>query len=72
MMDILETATLASCGFLVKKYVFLEQDMETNKQRIFYGISFFLIVSAFFAFGKDAASIWGTGIFGNQRVVCYG
>ena len=57
MMDILETATLASCGFLVKKYVFLEQDMETNKQRIFYGISFFLIVSAFFAFGKDAASM---------------
>ena len=54
---IFETAAIAVSGFLVKKYVFLEPDMETKKQRIFYGISFFLIVSVFFVFGKDAASM---------------
>ena len=54
---ILETAAIAVSSFLVKKYVFLEPDMETKKQRIFYGISFFLIVSVFFVFGKDAASM---------------
>ena len=57
IIGILETATIAISSFLVKKYVFLEPDMETKKQRIFYIISFFLIVSVLFAFGKDAASI---------------
>ena len=57
IIGILETAAIASIGFLVKRYVFLEPDMEAKKQRIFYGISFFLIVSVFFAFGKDAASM---------------
>ena len=57
IIGILETAAIASSSFLVKKYVFLEPDMETKKQRIFYGISFFFIVSVFLAFGKDAASM---------------
>ena len=57
IIGILETAAIASSGFLVKKYVFLEPDMETKKQHIFYGISFLLIVSIFFVFGKDAASM---------------
>lgn len=54
---ILETAAIAVSGFLIKKYVFLEPDMEAGKQRIFYWISFILIGIMFFAFGKDAATI---------------
>lgn len=54
---ILETAAIAVSGFLIKKYVFLEPDMEAGKQRIFYWISFILIGITFFAFGKDNASL---------------
>lgn len=57
MIDILETAAIAVSGFLVKKYVFLEPDLEDRKQRIFYGVSFFLIASILCVFGKDAASM---------------
>ena len=57
IIGLLETAIIAVGGFLVKKYVFLEPDMEPKKQRIFYGIISFLAVVAFFAFGKDVATI---------------
>lgn len=57
MLEILETATIAISGFLIKKYVFLEPDMEANKQRIFYWISFFLIGIIFVVWGKDAATM---------------
>lgn len=55
MLEILETATIAIGGFLIKRYIFLEPDMEAKKQRIFYFASFFLIGIMFFVFGKDAA-----------------
>ena len=57
IMGLLETAAIASSGFLVKKYVFLEPDMEAGKQRVFYWISFFLTLGVFFTLGKDAASM---------------
>ena len=57
IMGLLETAAIASSGFLVKKYVFLEPDLEAGKQRIFNRILFFLAFGVFFAFGKDVASI---------------
>ena len=57
MIDILETAAITVSGFLIKKYVFLEPDMEAKKQRIFYWISFFLIGIVFLIFGKDAATM---------------
>ena len=57
IIGILETAAIAISSFLVKKYVFLEPDMVTKKQRIYYMISFFLIAGVLFAFGKDAASM---------------
>ncbi len=41
ILEILETAAIAVSGFLIKKYIFLEPDMELKKQRIFYLISFF-------------------------------
>ena len=67
IIGIMETATIAISGFLAKKYVFLEPDMETKKQHIFFAIGFVLIFSVFFILGKDAASIAvlflvGTGI----------
>lgn len=55
MLELLETATIAVSGFLIKKYIFLEPDMKAEKQRIFYLASFFLIGTMFFVFGKDAA-----------------
>lgn len=57
MIEILETTAIAVFGFLIKKYVFLEPDMEAKRQRTFYWISFFVIGCAFFTFGKDAASL---------------
>ena len=57
IMGILETAAIAISGFLVKKYVFLEPDLETKKQRIFYGISLLVTACVYFTLGKDAASM---------------
>ena len=57
ILEILETAAISVGGFLIKKYVFLEPDMETKKQRIFYIVSFLLISIVFLAFGKDIASL---------------
>lgn len=57
MLEILETAAIAVSGFLIKRYVFLEPDMEAGKQRIFYCISFLLIGIVLLAFGKDAATM---------------
>ena len=57
IIGILETVAIAVSGFLIKKYVFLEPDMEAKKQCIFYWFSFFLIGSVFLVFGKDAASL---------------
>lgn len=56
ILAILETAAITVSGFLIKKYIFLEPDMEEKKQHIFYFVSFLLIGIAFLAFGKDAAS----------------
>lgn len=57
ILELLETATIAISGFLIKKYVFLEPDMEAKKQRVFYLVSFFVIGVVFLAFGKDAAGM---------------
>lgn len=57
IIEILETMAIAASGFLIKKYVFLEPDMDVGKQRIFYWFSFFVICGMFFAFGKDAATM---------------
>ncbi len=57
ILDLLETAAVTVSGFLIKKYVFLEPDMETKKQRLFYWISFLVIGIVFLAFGKDTASL---------------
>ena len=57
IIGLLETAVIAIGGFLVKKYVFLEPDMELKRQRLMYGIVFLLSVITFFVFGKDVATI---------------
>lgn len=55
IIDILEITSIAVCSFLMKKYVFLEPDMEPDKQRRFYGIGFLFIIVIFLVFGKDKA-----------------
>lgn len=57
LLEILETAAIAVSGFLIKKYVFLEPDMDAKKQRAFYLLSFFVISLVFLLLGKDAASL---------------
>lgn len=57
ILEILETAAITVSGFLIKKYIFLEPDMEPVKQRIFYWISAFIICLTFFIAGKDAATL---------------
>lgn len=70
ILEIMETASIAISGFLIKKYVFLEPDMEGRKQRIYYGISFFLISIVFVLFGKDTASL--TALFMIGLNICLG
>lgn len=57
LIDALETATIVVSGFLIKKYVFLEPDMEGGRQRKFYLLSFLLTGFVFWLLGKDAASM---------------
>lgn len=57
ILEILEAAAVTVSGFLIKKYVFLEPDMEEKKQRIFYCAGFLLIGIVFLALGKDAATM---------------
>ena len=57
ILEILEVVAIAVSGFMIKKYVFLEPDMEAGKQRIFYWVSFFLIGIVFLTLGKDAATM---------------
>ena len=64
IIGILETAAIAMIGLLVKKYVFLEPDMEPKKQYIFYGAGFLITAGMFFAFGKDVASITVIALIG--------
>ena len=70
ILEILETAAIAVSGFLIKKYIFLEPDMEEKKQRIFYCVSFFIIGIVFLALGKDAASM--TALFMIALNACLG
>lgn len=57
ILEILETLTITVCGFLIKKYLFLEPDIEIKKQRIFYYVSLILIAITFLFFGKDTAIV---------------
>ena len=70
LLEILETATIAVSGFLIKKYVFLEPDMEAKKQRFFYLVSFFLIGIVFFCFGKADANMAALFLIGLN--ICLG
>lgn len=70
ILELCETAAIAVSGFLIKKYVFLEPDMEGKKQRGFYLISFFLISVIFALIGKDAASFTALFLIGVN--ICLG
>lgn len=64
LLGILETAAIAVCGFLIKKYVFLEPDMEGKKQRVYYGFSALIIGVIYLLFGKDTASLTAVLLIG--------
>lgn len=64
ILGILETTALALSGLLIKKYVFLEPDMEPKIHRIFWGIGFLLSAGVYIAFGKDAASLTVLALIG--------
>lgn len=56
-LNVLETTAIAVSGFLIKKYVFLEPDLEGGRQWKFYLISFLVTGLVFLFFGKDTASL---------------
>ena len=70
ILEILETAAITVSGLLIKKYVFLEPDMEAKKQKFFYLVSFFLIGIVFLAFGKDIVNM--TALFLIGLNICLG
>lgn len=55
--DILEIFIVYAGAFLIKKYVFLENDLELKKQRLFYLASLFLIILVYIFSGKDYATL---------------
>ena len=57
IVGILETAAITVGGFMIKKYLFLEPDMENGRQQIYYGVSACVLLLIFFTLGKDAATI---------------
>ena len=57
VLGILETTALALSGLLIKKYVFLEPDMEPKIHRIIWTIGFLISSGVYVAFGKESASI---------------
>ncbi|MCM1388065.1 MAG: HD-GYP domain-containing protein [Bacillus sp. (in: Bacteria)] len=69
ILEILETTAITIGGFLIKKYVFLEPDMEPKKQRNFYIVSFLMISIVFLAFGKDIASL--AALFMIELNICF-
>lgn len=62
IIALLETITIAVSGFLIKKYIFLEPDIEQEKQRKFYYLVFFISAGFFAVFVKntEAAKNWAT------------
>ena len=57
ILGLLETAVIVSVGFLIKKYVFLEPEMERKKRHIFYVIGLVTVAAVYFTLGKDMAAI---------------
>ncbi|MCM1054766.1 MAG: HD domain-containing protein [Bacteroides sp.] len=56
ILSILEMTAIVISGFLIKKYILLEPDLEPKKQRIVYIACLLLAGIAFLTIGKDAAS----------------
>lgn len=55
--EIIEILIVYISVFLIKKYVFLEYDLEIKKQKIFYLASIFLIFLVYVLWGKDFATL---------------
>ncbi|MBD5426590.1 MAG: HD-GYP domain-containing protein [Treponema sp.] len=57
LLEILETAAVAVSAVLIKKYVFLEPDLQPGFRRVFYGCGIAVVGAVFAAFGKDVAAL---------------
>lgn len=70
IIEILETVAVTVSGFIIKKYVFLEPDMEKEKQYPYYLISALIIGTVYFLLGKDFAAVTAMFLIGLN--VCLG
>ena len=64
IIGMLETAVIVCVGFLIKKYVFLEPEMEPKKRHIFYAVGLVIVGAVFFIVGKDEAAIAAVALIG--------
>jgi HD-GYP domain-containing protein (c-di-GMP phosphodiesterase class II) len=53
--NILELTSIIICNFLVKKYVFLEPELEAKKQRIFYLLTAVAVAASYIIWDNDIA-----------------
>jgi HD-GYP domain-containing protein (c-di-GMP phosphodiesterase class II) len=53
--DILELVTIIICSSIIKKYVFLEPELEEKKQRIFYLLTAAMVGVSYMIWGDDIA-----------------
>jgi hypothetical protein len=63
--NILELTTIIICNFLVKKYVFLEPELEAKKQRIYYLLTAAAVAVSYIIWGNDIAimvSLFAVGV----------
>jgi HD-GYP domain-containing protein (c-di-GMP phosphodiesterase class II) len=70
--NILELTTIIICSFLVKKYVFLEPELEARKQRIYYLLTAAAVAVSYIIWGNDIAImvslfVVGVNIFLNRK-----
>lgn len=55
ILDLCELVSITITGFLIKKYVFLEPELSSKNQQIFYAVCAVLTGVSFPLFGKDIA-----------------
>lgn len=63
-INICEVTAIATTGFLIRKYVFLEPSLQPKKQRLFYIISAAIIALGYLLFGKDTAELISLALIG--------
>ena len=55
LITMYELITIYISLFMVERYVFLEQGLEKKKQRLFYAVTFSLMIISYFIFDDGIA-----------------